>query len=538
MNIIHLLYMNNNGLKNIQHTYNKLTYFDLYSNSVIIFIIISIIIFILTSYCYIIININPIKDDWVKQRCKPYVLPFAGIINKPDNMTTSDFTKQNFDYCTQNIVKDISSFALIPITFIISSLTKIVDSIKNALNSIRGIVNKIRTNFQKISQEIMGRIMNIMIPIQQIIISFKDILGKIQGTMTASLFTLLGSYYTLKSFMGAIAEFIIIILIALAAMIALFWILPFTWGLAAINTALFTAIAIPMAIILIFMKDVLKIQADLSIPSIKCFDKNTTLKMNNNTYKKIIDINVGDKLFNNVEVTAKFKLETKGSQMYNLNNIIVSNSHIVQYNSEWIQVSDHPESIKINEYTEPYLYCLNTTSKKIIINNYIFTDWDELYNDDISNINVNIKNNITEKNIHQYLGTGFIENTIINLQNGSCKEIKNIEVNDILENGEKVYGIVEINGSTLINQYIYNLGNTIIIGGPNLNICDSKFEIISTLYLDRLYKLKKRNENVLYHLLTDSKTFYVDNIKFYDYNASIDLFLDKNKRKLLSMKYV
>jgi len=30
----------------------------------------------------------------------------------------------------------------------------------------------------------------------------------------------------------------------------------------------------------------------------------------------------------------------------------------------------------------------------------------------------------------------------------------------------------------------------------------------------------------------------VDKVKFYDYNAGIDLFLVKNKGKLLSMKYV
>ena len=43
-------------------------------------------------------------------------------------------------------------------------------------------------------------------------------------------------------------------------------------------------------------------------------------------------------------------------------------------------------------------------------------------------------------------------------------------------------------------------------------------------------------ENKLYHLLTDKKSFYINNINFYEYNASIDLFL--NKSKLLSIKYV
>ena len=56
--------------------------------------------------------------------------------------------------------------------------------------------------------------MNVMVTLMQIIINFKDFVSKTQGTMTAGLFTFLGSYYTLKSLMGAIAQFIVTILIA------------------------------------------------------------------------------------------------------------------------------------------------------------------------------------------------------------------------------------------------------------------------------------------------------------------------------------
>ena len=53
-------------------------------------------------------------------------------------------------------------------------------------------------------------------------------------------------------------------------------------------------------------------------------------------------------------------------------------------------------------------------------------------------------------------------------------------------------------------------------------------------------KLKNINkkEEKLYHLLTDKKTFYVEGIKFSHYNASIDIFLTKNKTKILSINYV
>jgi hypothetical protein len=124
------------------------------------------------------------------------------------------------------------------------------------------------------------------------------------------------------------------------------------------------------------------------------------------------------------------------------------------------------------------------------------------------------------------------------------KKIKHIFIGDILENGEKVYGFVEIDGQNLIEQAIFNLGkNKSIDGGVNLNICDKNIHFTSTLDLDTNNKFKKLKvvnemENKLYHLLTDEKVFSINGIQFYDYNSCIDLFLEKYRAKLLSMKYV
>ena len=547
--------MNNNnnndgGFENLKKMYENLTYFDQYGSSVIMLIIITFVLFVAMSYCYTMINIQPVLDDWPNQRCKLKYLPIAGFITHPEGVTATEYTAQNFTYCTQNILSSITGDALAPLTFVTSSFQTVIQNISNALNDVRAMFDKIRDFFKSVTQEIMGRLMNIMIPLQQIIISFKDLIGKIQGSMTAGLFTLLGSYFTLKSLLGAIAQFIIIILIALAIAIAIMWILPFTWGIAAVNTGIFLSIAIPMAIIVTFLNNTLGINGLKSIPHIKCFDKNTYINMNDGIQKKIKDINVGDVLIGGNAVTSKITVETKGSIMYELDDIIVSDSHIIKYGDKWIPVSKHPNAKKCSFYQEPYLYCLNTTNKTIKIGNYIFSDWDEISDEDINTIQKNTNHMFNDKNdIHKFLDGGFIGNTEIKLNNGIVKQIKDIMVGDILENNESVYGIVEINGRSLNGQYTYNLGNKIIEGGPNLTICDKNIQVSSTLNLNEIYdnyldnktnskKLISENENKLYHLLTNKKTFYVNNIRFYDYNASIDLFLDKSKGKLLSMKYV
>ena len=546
--------MNNNnndgGFENLKKMYENLTYFDQYGSSVIMLIIITFVLFVAISYCHTMINIQPILDDWSNQRCKLKYLPIAGFITHPEGVTATEYTAQNFTYCTQSILSSITGDALAPLTFVTSSFQNVIKNISNSLNAVRAMFEKIRGFFQSIVQEIMGRIMNIMIPLQEIIISFKDLIGKIQGSMTAGLFTLLGSYFTLKSLLGAIAQFIITILIALAVSIAIMWVLPFTWGIAAVNTGIFLSIAIPMAIIVTFLNKTLGISGLKSIPHIKCFDKNTYINMNEGIQKKIKDINVGDVLIGGNTVTSKIIVETKGSVMYELDDIIVSDSHIIKYDNKWIPVSKHPNAKKCTFYQEPYLYCLNTTNKTIKIGEYIFSDWDEISDEDINNIQKNTNHMFNEKkDIHKFLDGGFIGNTEIKLSDGVVKQIKDIHVGDILENNESVYGIVEIDGRSLNSQYTYNLGNKIIEGGPNLTICDKTIQVSSTLNLNEIYdnylenkknskKIISKIENKLYHLLTNKKTFYINNIRFYDYNASIDLFLDKSRGKLLSMKYV
>jgi hypothetical protein len=347
--------------------------------------------------------------------------------------------------------------------------------------------------------------------------------------------------------MGAIAQFIVTILIALAAMIAMLWAVPFTWGAAGVNTAIFVAISVPMALILTFMSKTLKIQSNLKIPKIKCFDKNTLLKMNDGSVKSIYEIEIGDLLFNNNEVTGKIKVITEGSQMYNLNDVIVSDSHIVKYNDEWIPVSNHPESKILFSYKEPFLYCLNTTSKIIEINDIFFTDWDEIYDqEDINKFNLllSLKFDNTYKfkteDIHKYLDGGFVGSSIVQLKNKNKVEIKNIQIGDILEDGEKVFGLVEINGKNISEQCIYYLGNNKRFeGGCNLILCDKTINLFTTLDLDISNKLIQPNkENKLYHLLTDKQTLNVNKMKFFHYNTSIDFFLEKNSEKLLSIKYI
>ena len=392
--------------------------------------------------------------------------------------------------------------------------------------------------------------MNVMVELQQIIISFRDFIGKIQGILTATLFTSLGTYYTLKALLGAIAEFIIAILIALAALIVIFWIFPLTWGAAIANTAIFVALSIPLALILTFMLEVLQIHPSLSIPSVpsmKCFDKNVVFLLMSGEKKKASEIRCGDVLINGEQITSKIIVETNGSQMYDLNGVIVSDSHKVIYNEKYndqkviynendqkviynddnkpdndhntlISVSQHPDAKKIHEYNEPYLYCFKTNTKRIVLNDTVYADWDDLTDLDI----VALKKRMMNKNKSFHLDSGFASNTEIKLWNGSCKQIKDVIIGDILEHGEKVYGKAEIDGIYFPFFNNSNNSNTFSqkVIGTNIssNKCSNKCSE------------DNKQKHLLYHLLTHNKYFHVNNVKVHDYDAFIDMFLESERK--------
>ena len=297
----------NDTAKFINNTYDPLSYFDLYGNSVIIFILMTLFVFLVYTYCKIMQTRESIADDWVNQRCKPEIMPFAGLITHPEGTTAFQYTNDNFQYCVQDILKNVTGYAVQPFEFMVQSLTKVFSKFSDAIQKTREATNKLRNGIRAFAEDVLSRILNVMIPVQTMFIALSDTFQKIQGAMTGGLYTMLGTYLTLQSLMGAILELIIKILIALVIIIVGLWILPFTFPAAATMTAVFLAISVPMTIIVFFMTEVLQIKTT-AIPKLRCFDKKTRIYLQDGTWKDIQDIKVNDILQDNSVVTAKIKV--------------------------------------------------------------------------------------------------------------------------------------------------------------------------------------------------------------------------------------
>lgn len=480
---------------NINNLYDKSSYFDKYGDSVFMTIFILLIFFIIYSYLWITINLQPIKDDWDNQKCKPSVIPFAGFIMNPQDKSANEFTAENFSECVQNVTLKITSVLLEPVYAFINATQTVWIDASEAIDAIRNVMNNVRTSMSDILQEIYGKTLGVMIPIQAMVISVRDFFGKVQGMMVTAMYTGLGVYDTIMTAISASWELMVIILITITAAIAILLSLFMTIPAGLVALGLYVPIAVIMVEFLALMNDTMHMSGLSKLPKIpSCFDSSTIIQTISGPIN-IENLESGTILSDGSLVTSIIKLDSKNETMYNLNNIIVSGSHKTWYFDKFIYVHEHPYAKKIDNYDKPYIYCFNTSNKIIIIDNHLFLDWDEISEKELD---LFMKHNITS-NVYKYIECGFEENTQIDLVN-ERKSIKNIQIGDVLINGNTVVGLVIIGSK---NLDVYNYGDII---GTNLGISNNK----SIVYCDKLF-----------HLITDGGYIHIKNKRFPDYDKRI-----------------
>ena len=206
-------------------------------------------------------------------------------------------------------------------------------------------------------------------------------------------------------------------------------------------------------------------------------------------------------------VTSVFKLLGKHEQFYMLDNVQVSGTHSVKHNNKWIYVNQHPNATKL-EKSFNEIYCLNTTSKTIKINNTVFGDWDDIHPEEIS-ILKSINPNITQSNIHKFFESGYDKNTLIQCCDKTTKKMSDLKLGDKLLSNNIVTGLV-ITSCKEVPIY-----------------CTE--QVISTHKKNRSSVIK--HDELLYNCLTSSGKIHINNKIYYDYNNQIEQFFKNNPNR-------
>ena len=119
-----------------------------------------------------------------------------------------------------------------------------------------------------------------------------------------------------------------------------------------------------------------------------CFDPKTLIQMANGSTKKIKDIQLGDTTKGG-EVTGVFQFKAT-DEIHDYKGVTVAGSHYVKEDGRFIMVKDSPLSIKINKI--PVVYSLDTTDRRIFINDIEFADYngDGVAKNFLDNAGINI----------------------------------------------------------------------------------------------------------------------------------------------------
>ena len=504
--------MDSNILDSINNIYKDRGYFEIYGTDLLIAIIIIYVLLLGSTYFYILSNKKNIENDWPKKRCNPLYIPFSGFIVKNKDQTILDATSQNFTGCTKNILASITNEAFAPIYYVFNVLNQSFSQITSSVNSVRGMFNKVRTNIGETASNISGRTLNVTMPIVNQSIHSRDSLSRIHGIATTAVYQLFGLFITTFSIFKFFKDVLIGLLVIMAAAIVALWVLSFIpfvgipAGIAAgASTLLYIAILVPFLIVIVLISTIFKYNSGGSPPPVpgksSCFDKNTLIEMNDGSFKKILDIQIGDILKDNNKVTATMISSIGNNKMYNIDNILVTGCHKIKIDNSWCTVKKYSDKI-VSNYSEKYVYCINTKNKIININDKIFMDWDELNDDEINKLN-----KISNNNINKRFNNGLSEDTLIDVI-GGVKKITELNIGDKIGEDNYILAKIEVLPDEL--HILENVETKNYLCTLNL-IKDISFMIDDLKQCEKLYQIK-----------TTLGYYFINKNKINDYDSVIE----------------
>ncbi len=392
----------NDLYSNVNNLYKKAGYLNIYGIDLIITIVITIFFVLIIIYFSIVNNLGPIRANWDSNKCKPSVIPFAGIINKPDDDSVLEFTQKNFINCSQTMLRDIVDNAFKPIYLAYQGINNLFKVLAESLKKIYEQISNIQLTGSGILDVLNRYLGGLMVPIREIIISFKDLLNKIQGSVVVILYSLFGPYYILLGILDYFIDYLLKIIAIATGVVAALLILTFIpfFGAAFIIP---TQIAAGILAGFVALIAVVTILIHHIRQTAMCFDPDTKIQLDTGELIAMKDVKLGAKLKNGSVVQSVMKINNLDennniiNKMYKLEKgeknepIYVTGSHLI-YDStikDFVKVSNYRgtnPAIETNKEC-PELACLITSDHTIPIGNEIFHDWEDNNGSESKNIN-------------------------------------------------------------------------------------------------------------------------------------------------------
>lgn len=305
-----------------------------------------------------------VMANWDSQRCGLPVIVAANMY-KPANDQRSDFefAQENFEFCVQQMIKDVFAVALAPFLTLVQSQMSAASVVQEVQNTMRSMLGNFQRVFSDLIDGVFQRFMAVGFQIRMVYTEFLAAMQKAFAIAASSVFMGISMVVGIENSYKFITKVVLIILGILVGLVIILFLV-----LIPVLPVIFTTITVLAA---------------AGLGSVDagafCFAPRTPIQLQNGTYTEIGSLHVGDILHDGTKVEGILCVSGKGAPLYQLSGIQVSGDHLVWYDTlkEWILVSEHPLSRPIVK-REEVLICLNTDRHTIPVGSHLFRDWEEM----------------------------------------------------------------------------------------------------------------------------------------------------------------
>jgi hypothetical protein len=327
-------------------------------------------------------------NDWENRRCDLPIMT-AAFFFKPDTdtRTKSEFAGDNFTFCMKSYVDRFINLFSEPIATLFGKQVNASMSAGNALNMVRGLASRMFNVFTTYIASYFKKFTSSVFEMNRMLQYFKMAFERVNGIVTSMIFTGLTVFRGIINFILYVIRVIMIICgIMLIIIIILFFVLfPIMPIILATLGTIITAVLVFSGII----SGSISSQAQSQRKGF-CFSEDTEILVKGDgkeTRKRVQDIKIGDELGGGYgKVTATVQMDGTHVELYHLDGVYVSESHLVQGTDKvWKAVSSDERALPSNKKSA-IVYCFNTTTNIIpvcgITATTLYRDWEEISNED------------------------------------------------------------------------------------------------------------------------------------------------------------
>ena len=328
-------------------------------------------------YTYVNMERATIMAHWAENRCSPFVMAGAYYL-KPDSdpQSPSDFAAGNFQFCIKQLVHEVMSVVMAPMSAVMNEQAQGVNIITNALNAVRETIKTMMDQFMAYFAPLFKRFNNVTYQLGIVFQKLKSAFHKVNAMLLSSVFVGLSFIETLNNIINLTIKVIFIILdIMIALLVILFFVL---WPLIPL-------LIIPVIVAISELGGARGEDAN-SRKGKFCFVPETPVVLESGSTRRIDELQLGDRLLSGSTVEGVLMLDGTDTSLFELEGIHVSGSHLVKGKDGWHLVAEDDRAHAV-PFRVPYLYCLNTSDRIIPIQNEAgtaieFRDWEEIDADD------------------------------------------------------------------------------------------------------------------------------------------------------------